>query len=132
MHEKSYELGNDPLGEYRHDLNRQKHGEANADAEQQPVRTLMDIKTLYNHYHEELSDDQLKSITIIPTGSRLEEGAKYLDLSDTIPHEFVAHAEKEVEPHNYYVAKNQLDYPLWNYLIGVRDPARLDQGEAEA
>lgn len=34
----------------------------------------------------------------------------------------------EAGPDNRYVAKDAVDYQLWNALIGVREPERLGRG----
>jgi len=78
---------------------------------------------------EGLTDDELKQIPVLPRGSRLEQGATYIDLHDPRRREFTAHGDMEAGRNNWYVPKNQVDYQLWNRLIGVTDPERL--GEAD-
>jgi hypothetical protein len=85
-----------------------------------------DIKGL--HYTlADLTDDELKSIMILPAGTRLEQGAKYIDLSDLARGEFVAMANMTAEEGHYYVPKKDTDYLLWNRLNQVSNPARLDE-----
>jgi hypothetical protein len=76
------------------------------------------------------SDAELKQIPVLPEGSRLEQGAKYIDLADPARREFTATGDVHVQPGAYYVPKHEVDYVLWNRLLGVRDPERLDQGNA--
>lgn len=33
-------------------------------------------------------------------------------------------------PNNWYVSKHNTAYPMWNYLTGVTNPERLDEGQA--
>jgi hypothetical protein len=73
------------------------------------------------------SDDDLKGLPVMPEGSRLEQGATYVDLHDPDRREFTATGGMLAGPTNLYVPKSDVDYVLWNRLIGVDEPARLDQ-----
>ena len=64
----------------------------------------------------------------MPQGSRLEQGATYIDLHSDTPQEFTATGDMEAGPHNWFVPKREIDYQLWNRLIGVDNPER--RGEA--
>ena len=57
----------------------------------------------------------------------LEQGAKYLDLNDPQRHEFTAMGGMETDSNNWCVPKTEVSYQLWNRLIGVQNPERLDQ-----
>jgi hypothetical protein len=92
------------------------------------ARTAYDLKDLHRRLRD-LGDDQLKSIPVLPTGSRLEQGATYIDLRAPDCHEFRALGNMEAGPEHWYVPKDRVDYLLWNRLIGVDNPERL--GEAE-
>ena len=87
-----------------------------------------DIKEL----HEKMSDfdnGELKRIPILAHGERLEQGAKYLDLSDPDRAVFVAQGSQEAQDPHLYVPKAALDYELWNRLTGVdvaADPTPAD------
>ncbi|WP_243714054.1 hypothetical protein [Nostoc sp. 106C] len=51
--------------------------------------------------HQQLSDytdDELKQITVLPSGSRLEQGAKYIDLNDPERRELTAIGGMEAGP----------------------------------
>jgi hypothetical protein len=91
-------------------------------------RTLYDYKDMQRRFRW-LTDDEMKRIPVIPEGSRLEQGATYIDLRDEHPREFKATAEMVAGPNNLYVPKSDVDYVLWNRLRGVNDPRRLDQGD---
>ncbi|MBD2465056.1 hypothetical protein H6G89_29035 [Oscillatoria sp. FACHB-1407] len=88
--------------------------------------TAYDIKELHRHLAD-YSDDELKRIVVLPTGTRLKEGATYIDLEDPERQEFTAIGGVEATPDHWYVPKTEVDYPLWNRLTGVNDPERLDQ-----
>jgi hypothetical protein len=88
------------------------------------VKTAYDIKSVHRHL-QDLPDDDLKEIPILPEGTRLEQGATYIDLRSSHPQEFTATADMVAEPANWYVPKVEVDYQLWNRLIGVHNPERL-------
>ena len=85
-----------------------------------------DVKELYNKLAD-LTDDELKNISIVPVGSRLEQGATYLDLQHLEQDPFVATAGMIADEDHYYVPKKATDYVLWNRLNQVSNPARLDE-----
>jgi hypothetical protein len=80
----------------------------------------------------DLTNDELKSITILPAGTRLEQGAKYIDLRHLEQGEFVATSDMVADVGNAYVPKKETDYLLWNRLNQVETPARLDETSGEA
>ncbi len=90
--------------------------------------TAYEIKPLYDLLRD-FSDSELKEIPVLPEGSRLEQGATYIDLNDPQRREFKALANMTAGPDNLYVPKSEVEYPLWNRLIGVQNPARLDQSD---
>ena len=79
----------------------------------------------------DLTDDELKNITILPAGTRLEQGAKYIDLRHLEQGEFVARSNMMADVDNAYVPKKETDYLLWNCLNQVETPARLDEASSE-
>ncbi len=79
----------------------------------------------------DLTDDELKNITILPAGTRLEQGAKYIDLRHLEQGEFVATSNMVADVVNAYVPKKETDYLLWNRLNQVETPARLDETSGE-
>jgi hypothetical protein len=86
-----------------------------------------DVKELHNKLAD-LTDDELKDVPIVPIGSRLEQGAKYIDLRHLEWAEFVATAGMVAEESHYYVPKKASAYILWNRLNQVSIPARVDEG----
>jgi hypothetical protein len=100
-------------------------GNLNAPQAEATAPTAYEIKEL----HQLLSDyssDELKQIVLVPQGTRLEQGAKYLDLMGD-RQEFTAMGNQSAEPGHWYVPKTEMEYPLWNKLRGITDPDRLDE-----
>ena len=60
-------------------------------------------------------------MTILPEGSRLKQGAKYLDLEHLDQGDCAATAQMSVEPGQRLVAKHDTDYLLWDRLSGVAE-----------
>lgn len=122
---KIYHPENKHPAEYEVDLNPtagqgQNHGEM-----PQPGKpdhpTARDLKEIHLKFAE-YSDDELDRIPIVPIGTRLEQGATYIDLQDDQPFEFTASAEEIAGENNWYVPKARVDYVLWNRLIGEERP----------
>ena len=87
------------------------------------------IKSMHSTTLADLTNDELKSVQIMPEGSRLQQGAKYIDLHHLEQGEFTATSEMVAGPENAYVSKKETDYVLWNRLNQVDTPARLDEAE---
>ncbi|GCE29661.1 hypothetical protein KDA_51450 [Dictyobacter alpinus] len=87
-----------------------------------------DIKELYGTLAD-LTHDELRNIVIVPLGTPLEQGAKYIDLQHLERGEFVAMAGMVADEDHYYVPKKRTDYVLWNRLRQIHNPARLDEPE---
>jgi hypothetical protein len=75
-----------------------------------------DIKALRVRFARELTHQELLELRLMPAGSRLEQGAHYLDLANLAAGEFVAMGGMEVQPGHYYVAKKDTEYALWDKL----------------
>src|SRR5687768_5607345 len=56
--------------------------------------TAYDLKDVHDMLSE-FRDDELKGIPVLPTGSRLEQGATYIDLGDPRRSEFTARGDME-------------------------------------
>ena len=111
---------------YRHDLNPdptagQNHG-VHDSGEMGP--SAYDVKDVHRTWRD-LSDADLKQLPVISEGTRLEQGAVYLDLNDPDQGEIKALGNMEAGSQHRYVAKSAVPYPLWNALIGVDTPERL-------
>jgi hypothetical protein len=119
--------------EYRHELNPQANAGQNlgliGEHPEKSARTAYDIKELHNRMRD-FADADLAQIRVLPTGTRLEQGATYLDLNDPDQGEFTATGEMTAGPRNYFVPKTEVHYQLWNRLLGVKNPARTGAGNA--
>jgi len=112
---------------YRHDLNPdpmagQNHG-LHSSGEMGP--SAYDVKDVHRTWRD-FSNADLKQIPVLSEGTRLQQGAVYFDLNDPNRGEIKALGNMEAGHANRYVAKNAVPYDLWNALIGVDNPARLD------
>ena len=132
MTEKHFHPGDQHPEEWRRDLNPdalagQNIGAAGPQAAKQAA-TAYEVKEVHRQFHG-FSDDELKRIPILPQGARLEQGATYVDLQDPRLDEFTATGDMAAGPNNWYVPKREVDYQLWNRLIGIANPERL--GDAD-
>lgn len=110
--------------EYREDLNPDYEEGENNGPPRYRTTTAFDLKAVHERLRH-LRDDQLKQIPILVEGSRLEQGAVYLDLTHPEHGEFRAMGDLVAGPDQWFVPKSEVDFELWNYLTGVDDPVRL-------
>ncbi|AFZ36879.1 hypothetical protein Sta7437_3373 [Stanieria cyanosphaera PCC 7437] len=89
-------------------------------------QTAEDLKELHDRL-DQFTNAELKQIPILKTGTRLKQGAVYIDLNDPSRQEFTAMGDMSAEKDNLFVPKSEVGYMLWNRLIGVENPERLDQ-----
>jgi hypothetical protein len=85
------------------------------------ARSADEIKHMHTILAD-LTDDELKSITVLPAGSHLQQGAKYIDLRHLEQGEFVATSDMIAGVDTYYVPKKETDYVLWNRLNQIDLP----------
>jgi len=128
MTQKVYDPSDKHPPEYQKDLNPDaaegiNYGLVGPHPEKGEHKTAYDVKEAHRRLSD-FTDDQLKRIPIMPEGSRLEQDATYLDLADPEPKEFKATSGMEARPGQLLAPKSEVDYPLWNRLRGVTDPAR--------
>jgi hypothetical protein len=132
MTEKQFQPGAQHPEEWQRDLNPDPQAGQNnehTDAERlKEAATAYEVKDIHRQFHG-FSDDELKRIPLLPRGARLEQGATYVDLQDQQLREFKATGDMEAGPNNRYVPKSEVDYQLWNRLIGITNPERL--GDAD-
>jgi hypothetical protein len=98
-------------------------GLAGPHPERESGRTAFDVKDVHRWLCE-FPDDDLKRIRLMPAGSRLEANATYVNLSDSERKEFTAEGREDVGNDEAIVPKAEIDYELWNRLIGVDNPDR--------
>ena len=88
------------------------------------TRTAADLKALT----EKLTDftsEELAEIPIVSVGTKLKQGAIYLDLRSPAPVPFTATGEKIAQDVNYFTPKADVPYEIWNRLVEKFEPARL-------
>jgi hypothetical protein len=116
--------------EWQQDLNPQPMAGQNYGLEgthpEKDAPNAYEIKELHSQL-EGFTSDELKQIPVLPSGSRLEQGATYIDLIDPERKQFTAMGNMEAGPDNMYVPKTEVDYQLWNRLTGVQNPERLGE-----
>jgi len=127
VHLPQTELKHPP--EYMADLNPdymagQNVGERSANLEQ-IVRNAYDHKDVHRSLSSDFTDDELRSVSVLNPGQRLQQGATYVDLHASQREEFTAMGNMVAGDDNWYVPKNETPYPIWNRLIGIEDPERL-------
>lgn len=86
------------------------------------------IKSLHSTLAD-LTDDELRNINLVAEGSRLEQGATYIDLKHLEQGEFTAQANMIATPDHFYVPKKETGYVLWNRLNQVDNARRLDEAD---
>jgi hypothetical protein len=94
----------------------------------QSAYDMKEIHTLLDGF----TSEDLKQIPILAAGSRLEQGATYLDLRDPSRREIKALGNMEAEPHNLFVQKKIVYYLLCNRLMGDTNPVGLGVGDVGA
>ena len=71
-----------------------------------------------------IHDEELKQVPVLPEGTRLQQGATYIDLNEQPPQEFTARGDLAAQPGNAYVPKDRVPYEIWNRLIGEEKPGQ--------
>ncbi len=128
MPDKMFRPGQQHPEGWRDELNPNRMAGQNLGTEnphpEKASRTAYDVKDAHRLL-EGITDDGLKQIPVLWEGSRLEQGATYIDLRDPRRREFKATGDMVAGPDNWYVPKDAVDYQLWNRIIGVDNPERL-------
>ena len=87
--------------------------------------TAFDVKDAHDRL-QGWEDEDLKQIPVLPAGTRLEQGAVYINLRQPQPAEMMARGDLVAGDGDWYVPKSGVPYWLWNRLIGISNPERLD------
>jgi hypothetical protein len=114
--------------EYREDLNPNAMAGQNIGlGETQAAKNAPNAHDLKNVHQRlrDLPDDELLQLRVLPEGSRLEQDATYLDLKNLAQGEITALGNMSAGADNWYIAKKDVHFNLWNYLIGVDNIERL-------
>jgi hypothetical protein len=108
------------------------HGLEGSHPEKEDIPTAYDLKDVHRYLDQEgYTNAELQQIIVMPPGSRLEQGATYIDLKDPQRQEFTAMGNMEADSDRWYVPKTEIDYQLWNRLTLVQNPERLGQTSDE-
>jgi hypothetical protein len=91
-----------------------------AEAQEVAARTAQDVKAVHRALTG-FNDDELKEIPVLEPGTRLRQGATYLDLSRG-PQPFTATGDMSVRSDQAVVPKDRVPYWLWNRLVGEEKP----------
>jgi hypothetical protein len=71
-----------------------------------------------------LDDNELKQIPVVAEGSRLQQGATYVDLTADPRQEFTASGDMSAEGGHAYAPKDRVPYEIWNRLLGEEKPGQ--------
>jgi hypothetical protein len=91
---------------------------AASETRERMTRTAYDVKPVHRALRE-MKDDELKQIPVIDAGTRLRQGATYLDLERGA---FTATAEMSVGASQTVIPKDGVHYETWNKLVGEPKP----------
>jgi hypothetical protein len=91
------------------------------------ARTAADIDVLAGRL-DGVTRDELSEIPIVPAGTKLKQGAVYLDMRIPSPVPFTAIADITATEMNYYTPKAEIPYELWNRLVAALGPAPMGEG----
>jgi hypothetical protein len=120
--------------EWRADLNPESMEGQNIGASSKrndPVaRTTADIDVLAGRLNG-FTRDELSQMPIVSPGTKLKQGAVYLDMRIPSPVPFTATADITATEMNYYAPKAEIPYELWNRLVAALGPATMGEGSKE-
>ena len=71
-----------------------------------------------------LDDNELKQIPVLAEGTRLQQGATYVDLAADPRHEFTATGDMSAGNGHAYAPKDRVPYEVWNRLLGEEKPGQ--------
>jgi hypothetical protein len=71
-----------------------------------------------------LDDNDLKQVPVLAEGTRLQQGATYVNLVDDDPKEFTATGDQRAQAGDAYAPKDKVPYDVWNRLIGEPKPGQ--------
>jgi hypothetical protein len=71
-----------------------------------------------------LDDNDLKQVPVVPTGTRLQQGATYVNLAAERPEEFTATGNMRAAAGDAYAPKDRVPHDVWNRLIGEPEPGQ--------
>lgn len=75
----------------------------------------------------DLDANDLKRLSILTVGSRLDQGSIYVDLNALEHGPFKAVGDQEAGDDNRYVAKRDTDHEMWDRVVGQGRPAAIER-----
>ena len=111
-----------PDDDFQQDL----HPDAAIEQTDDRIVTAYEIKDAHERWAN-FDGDELKQIPVLAQGTRLKQGATYLDLYASPPTEFKAMGNQVAGQFNLFVPKSETDYQMWNRLLGVDNPERTGE-----
>ena len=112
MTDKMLQPGEHHPEEYERDLNPdQLHQQS-----PENMTTAFEYKQVHTRL-QQFTDDELRRIPVLKEGTRLEQGAVYIDLKAADIKEWTAMGGQTAGSDNIYVPKSETDYQLWNRLL---------------
>ncbi|AUX24565.1 hypothetical protein SOCEGT47_051030 [Sorangium cellulosum] len=88
------------------------------------VKLASDIEELTREL-QDFTADELREIPVLPAGARLLQDAVHVDLADPERRAFRATAQRTAGPEQHLVPKADVPHMVWNRLVRVSDPQRL-------
>ena len=117
--------GTRPRDEFDDDLGRDDPG-IQSGSHEDDSRSAADDRSLQARLGG-LDAGEIERLSVLQEGTRLEQGAVYVDLNDPTPTPFHALAGDVAGAANRYVAKRDTDYELWDRLVGQGREAEIER-----
>ena len=114
--------------QWEHDLNPNRT-QGSSVSQESHGRTAANLKAVVERLTDFTADD-LSQIPVVATGSKLKQGAVYLDLRSPSPVPFTATGDIAAGDAQYYAPKAEVPYEIWNRLVKVLGPGALDEAAA--
>ncbi|RYX82489.1 hypothetical protein EON83_19405 [bacterium] len=122
-HKNESPLGHLNRDDFDRDLRQGETPTTNSSLDTDRLIRAYDDKELVTNL-QDFNSDELKKILIVPRGTKLQQGAKYIDLNDPSRAEITASGANPLTPHlevlenQRLVPKSEIDYQLWDKLTG--------------
>jgi hypothetical protein len=84
-------------------------------------RTAYDVKAIHRTF-DGFNDAELKQIPVLEPGTRLRQGATYLEVQPEGGGQFTATGDMAVSSEQLVIPKERVPYDIWNKLIGEEKP----------
>lgn len=127
MADRKPQFGEIPRDEFDRDLNPDPLAGQNlgprTDDSRRARRTAFDIKPIHRALRD-WPDEELKAIPVLEEGVPLQQGATYINLSDSGRREITAMGDMRVGAGEAFIPKDDVPYTTWNRLRGIDSPDR--------